>query len=460
MQKIADLITDEYRAKGYATSRAYIPPQTVKDGLLIVRVVEGKLGNIQFRGNEYFKTSLLERKMDLEPRGYFDYSALQQSMVYINEHPDRTARAVLVPGTEPGTTDIIVDVEDIYPFHVSLEYDNWGSRYIERQRYATVLEHNNLFGWDDKLYVKYMASDAFRMELTQGRYTVPITSSFDIGGYALYSRTSLRKEFIDLEAGGKANIYGIFATKTLISEQERDLRLNMGFDYKKIKNELASVQSSRDELRVFKFGFDWDNIDRWGRTIFTAEGDFGVENFLNGMAKKDPNCSRTGAGARFQKGVLNLFRLQPMPWETSLLLKNQFQYTNHNLVASEQFQIGGPTSVRAYPPAEHSGDKGFYSALELSFPLYPLSKYVKVPFRDEKLYDVLRLVCFYDIGFVNNKTLGAGEQENHTLKGWGFGARMNLSDDMALRVEIAYPTGPTPSDSDHAHSWVEFKWKF
>ena len=30
MQKIADLITDEYRKAGYATSRAYLPPQSTR----------------------------------------------------------------------------------------------------------------------------------------------------------------------------------------------------------------------------------------------------------------------------------------------------------------------------------------------------------------------------------------------------------------------------------------------
>ena len=38
IQKIADLITDEYRKKGYVTSRAYIPPQTIREGTLIIRV--------------------------------------------------------------------------------------------------------------------------------------------------------------------------------------------------------------------------------------------------------------------------------------------------------------------------------------------------------------------------------------------------------------------------------------
>ncbi len=460
MQKVADLITDQYRAKGYATSRAYIPPQTIKDGVLLIKVVEGRLGNLTIEGNRYFKTDLLKNKVELKPYGYFDYSALQRSLSYINESPDRTARAILVPGTEPGTTDVIIKVKDNYPFHLGLEYDNYGSRFIERNRYAITLEHNNLFGFDDKAYVKFLQSDAYRLQMQQGRYIFPINSKLDIGGYFLYSRSQLGQEYIDLEAGGKATLYGIFATQTLVERSDLDIRFNVGFDYKKIKNELASIQSSRDELRVFKFGADFDHIDRWGRNILSVEMDFGVPDLMGGMADKDPNCSRAMAGATFQKGIFYFFRLHPMPFDSALLWKNSAQYTNHNLVASEQFQIGGPSSVRGYPPAEYSGDKGYYTALEWSFPAWGLSKDIKVPYREEKLYDALRFVLFYDFGFVNLKNIAVGEHENQTLKGWGVGTRLNLSDDLSFRMEIGYPSGKTPSDSDHAHPWVEFKWKF
>ena len=460
MQKIADLITDEYRAKGYATSRAYIPPQTMKDGVLVIRVVEGRLGSFQFRGNRYFKTSLLQGKMDIEPNGYFDYSALQRSMVYINEHPDRTARAVLVPGKEPGTTDIIIDVEDSYPFHVSFEYDNYGSRFIDNIRYAVILEHNNLLGFDDKAYAKIQDSESLGLQSVIGRYIFPLTPTLDIGGYYVYSRTRLLEDMKDIGAGGKAQIAGVFVNKTLIAKDDIDMRLNLGFDYKKVLNELASVQSSRDELRVFKAGLDLDTIDRWGRNVLTAEADIGVPEILNGMDAKDATSSRAGAGAKFQKYVFNYYRLQPMPFNTSLLLKNSAQFTNHNLTATEQFQVGGASSVRGYPAAENSGDRGIYSAAELSFPLYGLSRYMKVPLREERLYDALRLVCFYDFGFVHTKTLAAGEIENQTLKAWGVGARLNVSDDLAVRVEVGYPLGKNPSDGDHAHPWIEFVLKF
>lgn len=61
MQKICDLITDEYRKKGQITSRAYLPPQSIKDGVLVIMVVEGKLGTVEVKGNRYFKSKLIKK---------------------------------------------------------------------------------------------------------------------------------------------------------------------------------------------------------------------------------------------------------------------------------------------------------------------------------------------------------------------------------------------------------------
>ncbi|MDD5595645.1 MAG: POTRA domain-containing protein, partial [Candidatus Omnitrophica bacterium] len=66
--KIADKITEIYRKKGRTTSRAYLPPQTIKDGILTIKVIEGKVGKIDIRGNRYFRTSLLEKKLNLSPK--------------------------------------------------------------------------------------------------------------------------------------------------------------------------------------------------------------------------------------------------------------------------------------------------------------------------------------------------------------------------------------------------------
>ncbi|HQJ15801.1 MAG TPA: POTRA domain-containing protein, partial [Candidatus Omnitrophota bacterium] len=50
MQKVADLLTDAYRRKGYVTSRAYLPPQKIVEGVLEIMAVEGTVGDIGIKG--------------------------------------------------------------------------------------------------------------------------------------------------------------------------------------------------------------------------------------------------------------------------------------------------------------------------------------------------------------------------------------------------------------------------
>jgi hemolysin activation/secretion protein len=62
MQKAADLITDLYRKKGYVTSRAYLPPQKIEGDTLEIRVIEGRMGDLDVKGNYHYKTFLFKKK--------------------------------------------------------------------------------------------------------------------------------------------------------------------------------------------------------------------------------------------------------------------------------------------------------------------------------------------------------------------------------------------------------------
>lgn len=461
MQEVADRITDAYHKKGYITSRAYLPVQSIKDGILVIKVLEAKTGEVEIRGNRYFKTKELRRDINAQSGGNFDFSALQRSLVYINEHPDRKAKAVLVPGKEPGTTDVIVQVDEQRPMHVGFEYDNYGSRFISQNRYSLIFEHDNLLGFDDLLYLKGQISDESRLTMEQMRYVLPLNRNWDVGFYAVNSRIKLGEEFDSLEAEGDAQILGLFAARRLIKNERNDLRLNLGFDYKSVRNKILGEQFSKDELRVLKTGLDWDFEDPWGRNIMGATLDSGIPGIMGGSDSKDDEASRAGAGARFDKGTFTYFRLQPTPKETSLLWKNFAQFSNHNLTASEQFQAGGALSVRGYPPAEHSGDSGIYSALELSVPLYFIPREMSVPLaKEELLYNDLRFVVFYDIATTHLNSPLAGEEKNETLRGYGYGMRFNIKDDLSLRCEVGYPAAGKPTDGKSAHPWVEFTYRY
>jgi hemolysin activation/secretion protein len=459
MQKVCDLITDEYRKRGRVTSRAYMPPQTIsaQEAILVIIVIEGKVGTIDVKGNKYFSSQLIKRRLEVKPGEYFDYAALQRALVEINDHTDRFVKVGLVPGKEPGTTDLIVEVQDRIPLHVGLENDDFGSKYMHYLRNTFTAQDNNLTGLDDKLFFQYQRSLGQYYSSPYVSYTAPINNKFDAGAYWLWSDTKLGKEYKSLDIKGKTSIGGPFFNYEAINADAVNLKLTGGFDYKRVTNYENGEVISRDEDRVLKGGINLDTTDKFGRTVFTLEEDVGMTG--GGLYDKDPLATEPGAGAKFQKLSGYLYRLQPMPFSSDILWKNAFQYTNYNLLSVEQMQLGGISNVRGYDPASYAGDSGVTSSLDWSFPLYCLPKDTIVPHSKSTFYDATRLVIFYDVGHASLHSPTGDGKPSETLQSLGYGIRFNLLENFSARVEVAYPLNPE-GESSHAHLYWDFakKW--
>jgi hemolysin activation/secretion protein len=470
MQKMADMITDAYRKKGYITSRAYLPPQKIQNGVLEVRVVEGITGDINIKGNRYFKTALLRNKIILKKGEPFQYETLKKGLSRINEQPDRNAKAVLAPGQEPGATDVAIEVKDKLPIHAGLTYDDYASRFLDRDRLKATISHNNLLGFEDIFTLQYQLTEAENYTLLSANYLLPVTENLNLGIFAASSKLKLGRDYEDLNARGKSRYYSIFATQSLFTKENTSLKLNVGFDYKDIFNFQMGQEISRDRMRVAKLGLEFDASDKYGRTLFTNEVDVGIPDFMAGLKAKDSAVdenpskgiggSRDGSGGKFIKHILNLVRLQRMPWDNILYWKTQSQITSNILTAAEQFQIGGIPNVRGYPAAEAVGDRGFSSTIAWSIPFYFIPKSVMVPYSKARLYDSIRLVTFYDWATARLRKPAAGEEKDKTLRSAGYGIRIMLPENFSVRIEFAWPLDNIPSDGQHLHSWTEISKSF
>lgn len=464
MQKIADLITDLYRKKGYITSRAYVPPQKMEQGNLEIRVLEATVGDIQIKGNRFYSTGLIKRYISLIKGNPFNYNDLKKDLVDINEHPDRNAKAVLAPGKDPGATDVILEVKDSLPIHVGLGYNNFLSRFVRRNDYNSTFTHNNLLGQDDILTFQYQLGDANDYHYYSIRYLYPLTKSLDIGVYTSRSKLVLGREFTDSQSRGKSRMFGVYASQNLIKNDDLVLNLNLGFDYKDVYNFLSGEVSSQDKLRVAKVGFDFDLTDNFGRTIITNDFNYGIPGIMGGtkanLGSTDTPTSRAGADGEFLKDTLNILRLQKLIYDLTLLWKNQFQFSPSTLTATEQFQAGGPANNRGYPPAEFVGDRGFAMSWELAVPPYFIPKSIKVPMSKSRVYDAVRFVAFYDWTNVHLKSLQAGDSKNKTIRSAGCGVRINIAENLFARYEIGWPLDQRPSDGKNVHQWFEITKTF
>jgi len=464
IQKIADLITDLYRKKGFVTSRAYIPPQKMEQGVLEIKVLEATVGDIQIKGNLYHSTHLLKSYLTVQKGDFFNYNDIKRDLENINDQPDINVKAVLVPGQEAGTTDIIMEVKDTLPMHVSFGYNNYLSNTLRRNIYSSGFTDNNLLGHDDVLTFQYENGNFNDYYSYSTHYLYSVTKSLDLGVYASRSKEVLGGAFAAVDSRGKSRMYGASGSQELIRNDNLNSHFNFGFDYMDVYNFLNGSISSQDRLRVARAGFDFDLSDGLGRTLVSDDYNYGIPGIMGGtgehLSATDTPTSRAGAGGEFFKDTLNLMRLQVLPFDSTLLWKNQLQFSPRSLTSTEQFQVGGPANNRGYPVSEAVGDEGFTMSWELSEPPYSLPKYWNIPFTNAKIYDAIRIIEFYDWSNVHLNSLQPGDEKNKTLSSAGCGVKINILKNLSASYEIAWPLTGRSSDGRGVQQWIEVTLTF
>ena len=295
-------------------------------------------------------------------------------------------------------------------------------------------------------------------------YLYPVTRGLNLGVYANRTKEIMAGEFAAVDARGKSRTWGAYGSQDLFKNDYLTSHFNFGFDYMDVYNFLNEGVSSRDLLRVAKAGFDVDVSDDWGRTLFTEEYDYGIPGIMGGTAEHlsptDTPTSRLGAGGEFEKDTLNILRLQQLPYDATLLWKNQLQFSPSNLTATEQYQVGGPANNRGFSVADAVGDEGYSMSWELAEPPYAMPKYWRVPFTEAKMYDAIRFIEFYDWSNVHSNSVPSGERKDMTLGSAGCGIRINILKNFSASYQVGWPLQGKPADGKGVHQWFEFTVTF
>jgi hemolysin activation/secretion protein len=150
---------------------------------------------------------------------------------------------------------------------------------------------------------------------------------------------------------------------------------------------------------------------------------------LGARTPGSPNLSRADGRSDFTKLIADAQRVQSLGGNWSLLSAVSGQYGFCSLLASEQFGIGGVNFVRAYDPAELTGDSGIAGKLELQYG----EKSTTIGLESYQVYS------YYDAGRVWNRQALAGEVNAASATATGIGARFAVTDAVTGSIEIAKP---------------------
>jgi hemolysin activation/secretion protein len=438
LQKVASLITEEYRKRGYVIAKAFVPEQQIVNDTVEIAVLEGKIGEVKVEGDhKYYSTAFIRKHFDpILKEKALNQETLERALMVLNEYPKLAVQANLQAGKEPGTTDLIVTANNSMPIHLTVDYNNFGSNYTNRNRVGLTFDVGNFLKEGSVLSLRGISGFSWS-DMLFGRisYSIPLnTLGTRLAAYYAKGDFEVGEEFRVLEIKGKIEQYGISVAHPFIKTRLQTLTAELGFDGKDARQFLLGEITSHDRIRSLRGGLTWEQTNPSGRTYATFGMTQGLGHQLGGMISRDPYAgepyaSRVGADNSFTRFNLDAIRLQRLHPSFFLILKGSGQFSSDSLVSSEQFSLGGADSVRGYVPGEFSGDDGFSLTAELRVS----------PLTNKELFQV---AFFLDTGSVYTRDTVVGQKARHSLTGGGGGVRLNLPYDFNIRADVGFPIDP------------------
>jgi len=145
-------------------------------------------------------------------------------------------------------------------------------------------------------------------------------------------------------------------------------------------------------------------------------------------------------------------RSQPIFELQTLLFRYRGQYTSDILTAIEQFSLGGPDTVRAYPVAEALVDEATFVSIEwVAF----VSPEVEHTWLNKFQFSV-----FFDYATGSRNDPLVNEVASVTLAGPGFSLQGKPFDFMTARLDYAFDTGDEPSDNQTLPFYFRLEYAF
>jgi hemolysin activation/secretion protein len=454
IEALAGRVTAWYRERGYILARAYVPAQDIVDGVVEIAVSEGRIGTVEVRGARRYDPDFLRAHVLLgRDRPRFLAQDFERSLLLLNDLPGLEVKSTLTPGSAPGTTDVILDVEKERLLTGEIEANNYGSRETGYERFGIGLNLNNPFGWNDTFGIRGLVSrEGDALWLARGVYSIALGhwgTRLSLAYTHINAASDVQEVIGPIGVTGSGDIGSVALSHPIWRSRAWSLWMHGGFDISNLENESEATGvtvTTHDRLRVLSAGATLTTVDGWqGASALSVTLYQGLGGVLGGLdSDDDPEASRPGAGGRFTKLVGQVSRLQRVWGPVSVYVRASGQWSSTDLVAAEQFFIGGVGTVRGYALAQTAGDNGYAVTGEVRLAAPGFSD---IPaFLGKTWGEILQLYAFVDTGGAWLKNPQPGELRRQLLTGVGAGLTVSVAQNFLLNVEYARPVGPRSTD--------------
>jgi hemolysin activation/secretion protein len=408
---IVDAITKRYRDNGYFLCRAYVPMQNIKNGKLIIKVVEGYIAKVempeQARKHSVVQ-SYINKLMLNKPTKIEDVEGF---LLRLNDLPGYSFRAVISSIKDEEGQVLLTLTQTDKKGRGAINIDNFSSRYVGSTETMASYSTSLLSLQQTTISV---VSGLPIGRLTYGALSHAIviapdtTLNLNISATKTYPGYALKH--LDLNSFASSSSVGL--QYQLIRQRQENLSAEIKLTSTDVSSDVLGVALARDHVRALRAGFSYDLSDRWGGGNIV---DFALSRGIYGLGANSSDnkySSRAGASPNFTKADLSISRLQTINENWLLFAVSNGQIASGTLYSSEQCGYGGQSIGRAYDLSEITGDQGASAELEVRYTGLKTHEAVTV-----------QPYGFYDIGKAWN--FADSQESNQSGASAGFGMRFS-----------------------------------
>ena len=453
LQRACDAIQNFYRSKGY-TVQAILPPQKIADGVVKILITEARLGKVEIENPQGPTRFSKERAASYityaNPLGDpLNLDKVERAIVILNETPGVMASSQLEPGEKEGETNLRLQLTQPDMVQGRVEANNYGSRTTGANQGVFAMNLNGPLGIGDSASVNGIFSQG--SQYLQGAISLPGSrDGLRLGLAGTYLQYKNVSNYASTGGAGDAWTTGVSAAYPLIRAQGGNLNTSLNYDIKSYnnRNTITSTTISAYNINNISAGLSGNFVDSLGYGAITSGSVTAVLGHLDILATSMANYSMYAVPgtspavyqpitpSNFSKLTFSGNRNQQLVEEgtTTLYAALSGQFASTNLNSAEQFYLGGPYGVRAYPVAQSGGAQGGIFTLEVRHELQPK----------------LTLSAFFDGGVVQQyKFMYPAWQGNtnanntYSLMGAGFGVKWDY-EGWNLGAMVAWKVGQNP----------------
>ena len=375
-------VTLHYVGRGFLNSGAVLEDQVFKDGIVTLRIVEGRLSEIRVHpATNWLRADYIRDRLARVAGPPLNMPRLEERLLMIRDNPNvARINAELEPGAAPGEGILDVRVVERSPWHLAFEAKNDRPPSVGGEILEALLSHRNVTGHSDPLEVHWgLLERAGNKGRSSGIDNLGATYRFPLNAadttlQLSYSRNNfavLEEPFNALAITSESESHGVLLRHPVLHAPTREFALSLGLDRKSSQSYLLgapfsfSPGSVNGETTVSVLRLAQEYVARSQTHVLALRSSFNL-----GLSILDATQDGTARDTAFRSWVGQAQYVRRLGDRgAQLILSTSAQWADDPLLSPEQFSLGGSSTVRGYRENQIVRDMGLLGTVELRLPL-------------------------------------------------------------------------------------------